>query len=308
MAVDINGSFRKIVFPTDISYGAVSSTQFSTNKTITQSGYEQVILNWKTFLKNYDVTHTVKTEEQSAKLNALFNQMYGSTYSFLFKDPVDYKISIYEGVFDKEKNDGKGLKQVQLYKKYSYSDDYEAYYRLIKNVEIDKSIVDDFEFTIVDNTNQIVSSDLYELDDFNSGIVTFKRNDNNSKLINTFSSITIGTSNYTKVNSLSSFESLNLKVNDYICLEDEDFSNSTNNLNLKTFKVLQIIDNNNIVIDLTFSDNNVKTNYISKYSTTSKLKFQAEFYVEVRFSEDTASITADDYNSYSFPCSLSEKR
>ena len=296
-----------LVFPEDISYGAISTTQFSTTKTITQSGFEQVIANWKHFLKNYDVSHNVKTEDQVKILTALFNQVRGPLHSFLFKDPVDFKIFLDEGVFNEEKNDKKGLKILQLYKKYSFSSTYNAYYRKIKNIISDQKI-DQFEFDVFDETNNIIDRSTYSVNKFDSGILTFLRTGQNSASCNIFSSYAINNTNYTKITTTQSFNTMNLNENDYLSLEDYDYLNSKKALNLKTYRLLKKIDDKNIVIELLYDDNNVKTDYVAKYESNKKLKFCGEFYVSVRFSEDSASISVDDYNSYSFPCSLSEIR
>ncbi|RLC34902.1 hypothetical protein DRH14_02000 [Candidatus Shapirobacteria bacterium] len=84
--------FQDILFPPDISFGAVGGPQFKTTVVRSKSGYTQRNIEWELVKGKYDVTHGLKTQEQIDDLLAFFMSKQGQAHSFRFLDWVNYTI------------------------------------------------------------------------------------------------------------------------------------------------------------------------------------------------------------------------
>lgn len=286
--------FADILFPVDISYGAQSSSRFKTDITIVQSGYEKRIANWQDSLHEFNISHNIKNEDQIIYLKKLYQQVRGPLISFKFKDWSDYKCEKnFEGIGNE---DGKfsGYPYVELWKKYEISDEFDFYSRRIKLI-VNDSEVDQFPFSCyIDNI--IVNNSNYTIDK-KKGLVYFQP-------IKKVDIVNITKATNAIVTTLTNH---NFVTDDNIYI---DLTIYDGILNKKLFKIT--------VIDSTTFYLNYNTNSMPTDSTggkayyyrqdLAKFTWSGEFYVNVRFSEDIATINIDDNNTYSFPCKLTEIR
>jgi uncharacterized protein (TIGR02217 family) len=200
--------FNEFVFPDDISYGAINTAKFSTDIVIVQSGKEKRNANWLDALHEYDVSHNVKTEEETQQLKALFMQSRGPLIGFRFKDWSDFQVTV-NNCLTNEDNITTAI--FQCFKEYEFFGGSASYKRkIVKLVDTTFKLYKDavLQTEITDYTV-----------DYNAGLVT-----------------------------IISFDALAVYT------------------------------------------------------------FETEFDVPVRFNNDQASISIDEYKSYSFPCKLTEIR
>lgn len=109
-------SFYEIQFPSDISFGATSGSEFNTEITTSSSGYEQRNVNWSKARNKYNLASAIKNQEELNKLICFFRICKGKAIGFRFKDWLDYKltnqiIAIADGF----------LSEFQLIKTYEYA-------------------------------------------------------------------------------------------------------------------------------------------------------------------------------------------
>ena len=84
-------AFHDLRFPERISYGAVGGPGFKTSIFTRASGQEDRNIEWARALAEYDVAHTIKTQEELDEVRAFFFARRGMAYGFRFKDWSDYK-------------------------------------------------------------------------------------------------------------------------------------------------------------------------------------------------------------------------
>lgn len=113
-------AFLDLRFPDGISLGAVGGPGYSTDVVVINSGFEQRNANWATARNNYDVAHAARTRTQMEALIAFFRIAQGRAHSFRFKDWMDFKCLLANGLLGLT-GIGNGAPAYQLYKQYSNS-------------------------------------------------------------------------------------------------------------------------------------------------------------------------------------------
>lgn len=289
-----NEVFKNKLFPTSISYGALSSIRTNTDIVQVSSGKEKININWQDPLHEYNVSHNLKSREQIEVLNTFNYTMMGPAHSFKFKDWVDYYcLKEMENGISNE--DGKLLGEpiIELWKKYGDINDETFYSRRIKLISIEEDIkatdIDrlyDFELYI---DNVLVNN--YELDHLNGTVKLMPIYEYN------ISNISIGTTTTITVNNH------NLTKDDIVYLD------GVANLENNTYLVLNVIDSNNILINLNSVDLTIFGGKVKKFPQgNTKILWQGEFFVETRFLEDVFSVSIPDYEAFDVNCRLKEKR
>jgi uncharacterized protein (TIGR02217 family) len=147
-------SFVENRFPDDISYGASGGPEFKTEIFTTNNFVEQRLVCWPQARMRYNVSHGVKSFEQTERLIAFFRSKLGKAVGFRFKDYTDFI-----GVKQLLLNDNKS-NCFQLCKIYD-----ESYIRLIKKPVI--------------NTIEVYDEDGIEQNnwkaDYRTGTITFDK-------------------------------------------------------------------------------------------------------------------------------------
>lgn len=85
-------NFSEQRFPTDISYGSMSETRFSTDIVTTSNGREFRNINFPTGRNRYNIGHGIRTKEQLDRVIEFFRAMRGRAVGFRFKDWIDYAV------------------------------------------------------------------------------------------------------------------------------------------------------------------------------------------------------------------------
>lgn len=290
---DLLPDFKNVLFPIDISYGAQSSSKFNTTIVTVDSGYEKRIANWKDALHEFNVSHNIKTEEQAKQLKKLYMQMRGALISFMFKDWTDYQVMADEGIINE---DGKltGLPYLELWKKYEFTTDFDYYARRINL--INENEYDYIPFKVFKNGEE--NNDFTFQFDADTGTTILLLNPLSSKVI---TNISHETNAIVTTSTAHGFSSL-----DKIYLTDIVNGSIINN---KLFTI-QVIDDTHFYINYdTTTLIGATTGTANKYiQDNSVFTWQGEFYSKVRFGEDVATTTIDDFRSFSFPCKLTEVR
>lgn len=290
---DLLPDFKNVLFPVDISYGAQSSSKFNTTIVTVESGYEKRIANWQDALHEFNVSHNIKTEEQAKQLKKLYMQMRGALISFMFKDWTDYQVDITDGIINE---DGKltGLPYLELWKKYEFTTDFDYYARRINL--INQGVYDYTPFKVF--VNGVENNDFVLEFDTEKGTSTLLLN----PLINVnISNISHETNAIVTTSTPHCFSNL-----DKIYLTDIVNGALIDN---KLFSI-QVIDSTHFYLNYdTTSLIGTTTGKAQKYRQDDAVyTWQGEFYSKVRFGEDVATLTIDDFRSFSFPCKLTEVR
>lgn len=108
-------TFKNILFPIDISYGAVGGPRFNTDVAASLGGKEARNQNWSESRCIWDMSKTCTTDAKRTALIAFFRVMRGRLHSFPVRDWSDYKVSSSEGVLSQLTGN-----TWQLQKRYSY--------------------------------------------------------------------------------------------------------------------------------------------------------------------------------------------
>lgn len=87
-------------FPERISMQAKGGPAFSTSVVTVESGREKRNSRWAYPRQIWDVSHSVRSEDEYVLLRAHFMTMNGKTHGFRFKDFTDYEVGVGEGVVD----------------------------------------------------------------------------------------------------------------------------------------------------------------------------------------------------------------
>ena len=88
-----HGIFDDVLFPVDISFGAVGGPVFSTKISETGAGFEQRGAERSRAPIAFEVFHGAKNEAQKDTLKNFFFARFGGGNSFRYKDWTDYKIT-----------------------------------------------------------------------------------------------------------------------------------------------------------------------------------------------------------------------
>jgi uncharacterized protein (TIGR02217 family) len=110
----------EILFPEDISYGAVGGPAWNTSIAKRSSGHEQRIKRWSTPLWMYDVSKNIRTQSNMDSVYDFFIAVAEGSYnSFLLKDWADYTVLAADGRLGTTAV-GTGEPTYQMYKRYTY--------------------------------------------------------------------------------------------------------------------------------------------------------------------------------------------
>lgn len=104
-------------FPESISVGATGGANFKTDIVTVSSGFEQRNVTWAEARASYDVSHSVKENEDLYAIIKFFRAVKGRAHGFRFKDWADYQCDTTEGIL--EEGVGTGKPSYQLVKKYA---------------------------------------------------------------------------------------------------------------------------------------------------------------------------------------------
>ena len=154
--------FSEQQFPTDISFSSSGGPSYYTDIISTQNGFEQRNINWHTSRAEYNISHSIKTQEQLDNLIIFFREHRGRAIGFRFKDWIDYKMishkfAITDGI----------TKQFQIIKQYGSSNN--PYKRIIhKPVQNSVTI-----YINTTKTQDIRSTFAQNAIDYTTGIITF---------------------------------------------------------------------------------------------------------------------------------------
>lgn len=156
-------SFLNILFPEDISYGAVGGPQFFTTISTTQDKTEFRSANWSSPRMQYSVQYGLKNKQQIQNLVSFFYIVQGCSYVFRYKDWLDFSASNQAlGVGDGE------VTAFQIIKTYcvgnANSPNYMSYIR-----QITKPV----SGTVTVKQNGIEVDDTQYTIDYTTGIITF---------------------------------------------------------------------------------------------------------------------------------------
>ena len=86
--------FHDVLFPIDISKGCRGGPMWSTRINVTGSGYEYRNAEWSNLRGKWNVGFGVRTDSDLDTLIAFFNARQGKAYSFRFRDPLDYRVTL----------------------------------------------------------------------------------------------------------------------------------------------------------------------------------------------------------------------
>lgn len=89
------GGFHEILFPPEISYGAMGGPGFHTTIMTLASGFERRNIDWSAVRAQYTVGQNVKTLAQLNILRKFFYARVGRAYGFRFIDIKDYQMPFY---------------------------------------------------------------------------------------------------------------------------------------------------------------------------------------------------------------------
>lgn len=111
-------SFVDLLFPTNISYGAIGGPAFNTTIHITGSGREYRNANLKYPLGKWDVAHNLRTPAQKDQLIAFFRLMKGRFHTFRYFDWLDNTVAQADGYLGEDGIED-GHQSYQLQKVYT---------------------------------------------------------------------------------------------------------------------------------------------------------------------------------------------
>jgi uncharacterized protein (TIGR02217 family) len=86
--------FHDVRFPIDISKGCRGGPVWNTRINVTGSGYEYRNPEWSTVRGKWNVGFGVRKDSDLEALIAFFNARQGRAYSFRFRDPLDYRVTL----------------------------------------------------------------------------------------------------------------------------------------------------------------------------------------------------------------------
>lgn len=89
--------FESPRFPECLSFGAVGGPGFNTDVVVVSSGFESRNANWSTERNSYEVSYTIKTEEDKKAISSFFRLVRGRANGFRYKDFTDYFCSFADG-------------------------------------------------------------------------------------------------------------------------------------------------------------------------------------------------------------------
>jgi uncharacterized protein (TIGR02217 family) len=85
-------AFDEVLFPVDISKGAVGGPSFSTIVIVTGSGAEQRTAQWRGGRRKWNVGQSLKSSDQASDLIAFWVARQGKARGFRFRDWTDFYV------------------------------------------------------------------------------------------------------------------------------------------------------------------------------------------------------------------------
>lgn len=252
--------YLDILLSKEYSYNCKITNQFNTTITISKAGVESRLRNWVNYLKKYDITYSVKTDEQINHLRDFFNTTSGSYYGFKFFDYTDGILNL-KNAYTKYI----GKNYLRIYRKVgfpiSYNGKMEQLERKIDAWHENDITIDDF-----------TKSELIEKIDYNLGRIYIKP----TKTIE-----------------------VTIKDNKIVTNIDELKESNTGliYINDKEYKIINF-ENDGITFFSDTKMNGTYT--VKQYSADNIPKLSSnkeiEFYHIVRFESDNFDITINDFN------------
>lgn len=86
-------------FPDSIAYGATGGPKWNTKEAFNAAGYRAALAGSAHAMREYDVSHGLKTQAQLDELLDFFHVTQGKLNGFRFKDWSDYTVASGRGVF-----------------------------------------------------------------------------------------------------------------------------------------------------------------------------------------------------------------
>lgn len=117
-----------VVMPNNVIHAGVRGKNMRNNtRSISQSGYQQVNINWSRTLRQYELGIVPMTVAQWQAIEGLHEVTEGGAYGFLMLDPKDQSALITEGLMQPMSGStlvgtvgqGYGVPTLQLYKRYT---------------------------------------------------------------------------------------------------------------------------------------------------------------------------------------------
>lgn len=257
------------------TYNCKITNRFNTTITISKNGIESRLRNWNNYLKKYDITYNVRTNEEIDYIRQFFNKTSGAYLGFLFKDWTDYLVN------------ARDLKIKNVYKNYV------RIYSTKNNRKIDSFKQNDFlkaseKIKQFDNKN----GKIMLAHKFQFNIIQNEENLNyNSLTCNQFTEEIF--QHYEKSGFIyclnNNEKELELKITKIDKQNKKIFfiNNKKENLNLTKVNIYNYIDAELDLINNDYQD-------------------EIEYYHVVRFEDDDFMITVDDYNINSTSINLVE--
>lgn len=86
-------------FPDSIAYGASGGPKWNTKEAFNAAGYRAALAGSAHAMREYDVSHGLKTQAQLDELLDFFQVVQGKLHGFRFKDWTDYTVTSGRGAF-----------------------------------------------------------------------------------------------------------------------------------------------------------------------------------------------------------------
>lgn len=272
------------------SYNCSITNLYNTTITISKAGVESRLKNWLHYLKKYNITYNVKSDEEIQYLRDFFNTTCGSYYGFKFWDYTDANVN-----FKNLKTKYLSRNYLRLYKKFNFNEEMR---------KVDCWLEDGLKISDFTNSDKILKIDENEgkiyLNETEIIEVSFNKVENsfnyNTELSNNFKQfLAFGKILYVKVST----EKKDFEVELDILKIDE----SERKIYFIDFdgKMEKFEENQNFTIRSYF----LSKNEIPEIKLIDK---DLEIYHIVRFEDDSFTINVDDYNINTTQVNLVELR
>lgn len=266
-------------FPETISYGASGGPQWNTDVIVVKSGHESRNSNWINSRLTYDVSHSIKSQDDLNTLIKFFRSVKGRAIGFRFKDWMDFKATHSEGFIGTGVGDG--TPTYQLNKVYITGSEFEI-----------RSITKPVSGTIALYEDSVQISGTLN---YATGVVTFSAIAQSNA-----TAITVGTT--TQVTLTTNPGSLIVGQKLYLSGFTGIDAALVNNL---AHTITTITGTGPYVFTLS-TNTTGKTITVGSgvgkkfYQATDVLRWSGEFDVPVRFDTDTMKASIDSFSTYSW--------
>ena len=268
------------------SYNCSITNLYNTTITISKAGVESRLRNWLHYLKKYNITYNVKSDEEIQYLRDFFNTTYGSYYGFKFWDYTDANVS-----FKNLQTKYLSKNYLRLYKKFNFENE-------VRKVDC-------------------WQKDGLETEDFTNSDKILKIDENDGKIY--LKSVEEVNVRLDKENGCFIFE--NLSNNFLQFLKESKKVYFTAGVYLKNLEIgitsievdekkINFIDYDEILKDVVSDYCTIKSYYLPEKlrPEIKDLEKDLEIYHVVRFEDDSFTINVDDYNINTTQVNLIELR